>query len=225
MIRHHFQVGGWQYHHRGTHGGTGRTWHTDEFGFLDTLALLAQATDRAGRLGMRDDPGELRAHGHQEGFFALVELTALLLLDHQHTHHLAVVNDRGAEEGGITLLAGFSEVTVTRVFGGILQVERLFTGTDQADQAFVGRHADLADGALVQALGGHQHETIGLRIEQVDRADLAAHGLFDPQHDDAQRRLQVLGGIYFLDDLAQRIEHGSALVSFSLAPTGAERVP
>ena len=93
------------------------------------------------------------------------------------------------------------------MFGGVFEVERLFARTNQADQALVGRHADLADGFLVQALGGHQHKAVGFRIEQVDRADLAAHGLAHPLHDNAQRRLEVLGGVYFLDNLAQRIEH------------------
>ncbi|MCY1423940.1 hypothetical protein D9M71_396680 [compost metagenome] len=157
---------------------------------------------------MGDNAGELRAHGHEEGFFALVELTALLLLHHQYAHHPAVVDDRRTEEGGEALFTGFGEVAVTGVVGGVLEVQRLLAGTHQADEAFVGCHADLADGALVQALGGHEHEAVGLRVQQVDRADLAAHGLLDPLHDDRQRRLQVLGGVHFLDDLAQRVEHG-----------------
>ena len=33
---------------------------------------------------MRDDPGELGAHGDEEGLLAFVELAALLLLHHQH---------------------------------------------------------------------------------------------------------------------------------------------
>ena len=89
----------------------------------------------------------------------------------------------------------------------MFEVERLFAGADQADQALVGGHADLADGFLVQALGGHQHKAIAFRVEQVDRADLTAHSLAHSLHDNAQRRLEVLGGIYFLDNLAQRIEH------------------
>ncbi|MNQ77837.1 hypothetical protein D3C85_927280 [compost metagenome] len=225
LVGYHVQVSRWQHDHRGTDRRTRRAGYTDELCFLNTLALTAQATDRTGGLGMGDNARELGAHGHQEGFFALVELAPLLLLDHQHAHHLAVVDDRRTEEGGITLLAGFGEVAVARVFGGVLQIERLLAGADQADQTLVGRHADLADGALVQAVGGHQDEAVALRVEQVDRADLAAHGLLDPLHDDAQGRLEILGSINFLDDLAQRIEHGSALVRISPAPTGAERVP
>src|SRR3546814_15808419 len=53
--------------------------------------------------------------------------------------------------------------------------------------------------------------SFGFRIEQIDRADLATHGLPDSQHDDAQRRLEVLGGIHFLDNLAQRAEHAQRL--------------
>ena len=211
LVRHHIQIGRRQHHHRGAHGNTGRARHTDKLGFLDALALLAQTTDRTGRLGMGDHPGKLGAHGHQEGFLALVELTLLLLLDDQYAHHLAVVDDRRAEEGGVALLAGFGEVAVARVFGGVFEVERLLAGANQAHQTLVGGHADLADSLLVQALGGHQDETVGFRIKQVDRTDLAAHGLAHPLHNDAQRRLEILGGVYFLDDLAQGIEHGSTL--------------
>lgn len=157
---------------------------------------------------MGDNAGELRTHGDEEGFFALVELAALLLLHHQNAHHPTVVDDRGAKEGGETFFTGFGEVAITGVIGGVLEVQRLLAGTYQADEAFVGCHADLADGALVQALGGHEHEAVGFRVQQVDRADLAAHGLLDPLHDDRQRRLQILGGVHFLDDLAQRVEHG-----------------
>ncbi|MCY1173529.1 hypothetical protein D9M73_136910 [compost metagenome] len=172
---------------------------------------------------MSDYPGQLGTHGDQEGFFAFVELAPLLLLDNQNTHHTTVVDDRGTKEGGITFLAGFSEVTVARVIGGVLQVQWLFAGTHQADQAFIGGHADFADRALVQTLGGHQDKAIGFGVEQIDRADLAVHGLFDAQHNDPQRRLEILGGVNFLDDLAQRIEHGSgsnSVVSRALKGAG-----
>lgn len=226
LVRHHFQVGRRQHHHRLAHPDPGGAGHADELGFLDALAELAQAADRTGRLGMRDDPGELGAHGDEEGFLAFVELAALLLLHHQHPHHPPMVDDRRAEERRVALLAGLGEIAVARVGGGVLQVERLLAGADQADQAFAGSHADLADGTLVEAFGGHQDETLGLGVEQVHRADLGTHGFLDPLHDDAQRRLQILGGVHFLDDLAQRVEHARGLVSvFSPAPEGAGPVP
>ena len=165
---------------------------------------------------MGDNAGELRAHGDQEGFLAFVELAALLLLHHQHAHHPPMVDDRCTEEGGVAFLAGLGKVAVAGMAGSVFEVQRFFAATDQADQTFAGRHADLADGALVEAIGGHQHETVGFRVEQVDRADLAAHRFLDPLHDDRQRRLEILGGVYFLDDLAQRIEH-ARLGSVSVA--------
>jgi len=211
LVRHHIQISRRQHHHGGSDAGAWRARNADEAGFLDALALPAKPADRTGRLGMGDNTGKLRAHGDEEGFFTLVELAAFLLLDDQYAHHPTVVDDRRTEKGGITFLAGFGEVAIAWVFGGVFEVERLFAGADQADQAFVGRHADLADGALVEAFGGHQDEAFGFRIEQIDRADLATHGLPDSQHDDAQRRLEVLGGIHFLDNLAQRAEHAQRL--------------
>ncbi|KAF1067774.1 MAG: hypothetical protein GAK45_01571 [Pseudomonas citronellolis] len=211
FVRDHFEIGWRQYHHRLAHRYAGCTGDADELGFLDAFAELAQATDRAGGLGVGDHPCQLGTHGHQEGFFAFIELAFFLLLHHQHTHHPTVVDDRRAEERGVALLASLGEVAIARVLGGVLQVQRLFPGTDQADQAFVRRHAHLADGALVQTLGGHQHEAVALRVEQVHRAHLGAHGLLDPLHDDAQRRLEILGGVHFLDDLTQRVEHAQGL--------------
>ncbi|MNZ45058.1 hypothetical protein D3C78_626990 [compost metagenome] len=209
LVRHHLKVGRRQHDHGSADGSTRRAWYADEARFLDALALAAQATDRAGGLGVSDNPGELSAHGDQESFFTLVELAAFFLLNDQHADHTTVVDDRCTQEGRETLLARFSEVAVTWVISGVFQVQRLFPGTDQTNQAFVGGHADLADGSLVEAFGGHQHEAVGFRVEQVDRADLAAHGLLDAQDNDPQRRLEIFGGVHFLDDLAQRIEHGS----------------
>ncbi len=166
---------------------------------------------------MRDNARQLRTHGDQEGFFALVELTTLLLLDDQYADHTTVVDDRRAQKRRVALFTGFGEVAITRVIGGVFEVQRFFARTDQTDEAFVRRHAYFTDGALVETFGGHQHETVHFGIEQVDRADLAAHGLLDAQHNNAQRRLEILGGVNFLDDLAQRIEHGSGSNSVSVA--------
>ncbi len=179
FVRDHFQVSRRQHDESGTHGGARRTGNPDKLGFLDALALTTQTTNRAGGFSVGNNPCQLRAHRDQEGLFALVELTALLLLDHQHPHHTPVVNDRCAQEGGITLFTGLGKVAIARVVSSVFQVQRLFAGTHEANQTFVRRHADLADGPLVQALGGHQHEAVGFRIEQIDRADLAAHGLLD----------------------------------------------
>ena len=66
---------------------------------------------------MGNNPGELRAHGHEEGFFTFVELAAFFLLDDQHADNAAVVNDRCAEERGVALFAGFGKVAITRVIG------------------------------------------------------------------------------------------------------------
>ncbi|MNJ54357.1 hypothetical protein D3C77_497930 [compost metagenome] len=94
LVGHHVEIGRRQHDNRLAHCRAGRTRHTDELGFLDTLALTTKATDRTRGLGMGNNTGELGAHGHQEGFFALVELATLLLLDNQYPHHTPVVDDR-----------------------------------------------------------------------------------------------------------------------------------
>lgn len=47
---------------------------------------------------MGDNAGELRAHGHEEGFFTFIELATFFLLNDQHADDAAVVNDRCPEE-------------------------------------------------------------------------------------------------------------------------------
>lgn len=123
LVRHHVQIRRRQHDHRRTDRRARRTRHTDELGFLDALALPAQTTDRTGGLGVGNNAGELRAHGHEEGFFAFVELTAFFLLDDQHADDAAVVNDRRAEERGVALLAGFGEVAIARVIRGVFEVQ------------------------------------------------------------------------------------------------------
>ena len=173
---------------------------------------------------MSDNTGKLCTHCYEEGFFTLVEQALFSLLDDQNTHHPPVVDDRCAEKGGVAFFAGFSEIAIARMFTRMLQVERLLARANQADQTLIRRHADFADGLLVQAFGGHQDKTPGFGIEQVDRADVAGHGRPNSQHDNAQGRLEVLGSVYFLDDLAQRAEHAQGLSPVSPAPGGAERV-
>ncbi|MCY1441563.1 hypothetical protein D9M71_578820 [compost metagenome] len=98
LVRHHVQVGRWQHDHRRTHCRTRRTRYANELGLLDAFALTTEATDRTGGFGVGDNAGELRAHGHEEGFFTFIELTTFFLLNDQHADNAAVVNDRRPEE-------------------------------------------------------------------------------------------------------------------------------
>ncbi|MNV57274.1 hypothetical protein D3C71_1495970 [compost metagenome] len=98
LVGHHVQIGRRQHDHRRTDRSTRRTRYADELGFLNTFALTTQATDRTGGLGVGDNAGELRAHGHEEGFFTFIELAAFFLLDDQHADDATVVNDRRPEE-------------------------------------------------------------------------------------------------------------------------------
>src|SRR5690606_9822490 len=66
FVRDDFEVGWRQHDHRRAYGGAGRTRHTDEPGFLDTLALTAQPSNRTGGLSVSNNTRELRAHRHEE---------------------------------------------------------------------------------------------------------------------------------------------------------------
>ncbi len=221
LVRYGLEIRRRQHHHRAADGHTRCAGHRIETGILDDLAAPAQAPDGPGGLGMGNHPGELGTHGDQEGFLHLIKQPALLLLDDQHAHHPPVVDDGHPEEGGIALLAGLGKVAETGMRGGVFEVHRLLADTDITDQTLVAGQAHHPDGALVQALGGHQLIAIGIGIEQIDRANVGLHRLAHPLDDDIQRGGQVLGGVDLLNDTPQRTEHVQHQLNSSRGSRGA----
>ncbi len=170
---------------------------------------------------MGNHAGQLRAHGDQEGFLALVELAPLFLLNDQNAHHPSMVNDRHAEERGVALFSGLGEIAESGMRRGIFQIDRLLAGTDIADQTFVGSQADDTHRALVQTFGGHQHVAGRVGIKQIHRAHFGAHGATHALHDNVQGASQIPCGIDLLNDAAQRSEHAQHSVSSPRGRRGA----
>jgi hypothetical protein len=170
------------------------------------------ADDGAGGLRMGDHARQLGGAGDEEGLLVFVEAALFDLLDHQHAEHAALVDDRYTEEGAVEFFADAGQEQEAGVGLGVVEIERFFAGGDLADQALVRRQADLADEAGVQAFVGHEHITAAVRISQVHGADFGAHDVAHPPHDDIERDLQVIGGVDFLHDTAQGVEHGGFAV-------------
>ncbi len=157
LVRDRFQISRRQNHYGMTDGYARRAGYTIKAGVLDHLAAPPQPADGTGGFRVGNDSGQLRTHGNQEGLFALIELAALLLLDHQYAHHPAVVNNRHTQEGGIALFASLGKVAETGVRCRIFEVDRLLTGTDVTDQTLAGAQGNGTDGILVETFGRHQH--------------------------------------------------------------------
>ena len=175
--------------------------------------------DRATELGAGVDAGDrtrdqMLGQHHGGGLQHLDVLVGVflvgLVLDGQHTQHIAVAQHRHGQEGMIDLLARLGAVGEGRM---VLRV-RLVDGHGQlgaaADQTFAALHEGVVHGARIEAFGGEQLERAVLAL-QVDGAHLGhhqtgdlAHDLVEPgltvrrlghdlpeaAHDDAERRLR-----------------------------------
>ena len=77
---------------------------------------------------MRDGTGELGAECEQEGFLLFGEAAPLVVADHQHAQHLAMLNNGHTEEGVKPLFAGFRRQNVGRMVGRVFQDEPKVVG-------------------------------------------------------------------------------------------------
>ena len=156
---------------------------------------------------MGDNPRQLGGHGDQECLFALIEAAPVCLLHHQHPQHIALVDDRYTEEGVITLFADVGQELETGVVLGVLQVDRLLPLGHQPYQALSGGQAGDAYLLLVQPLSGAEYVAPGIGVTHIDAANLGAHGVAHPAHDNTQGIVEALGGVDLLDDMAEGLKH------------------
>ncbi len=206
-LRDAIEIRGWRDHHHAPDGDARRSRYPAKFRG-PSAGIATRPAKRPGQTGVGDETGELRRHRDQEGFLVLVETAALALLHHQHAEYLAVVDDRHPEKGLEDLLARILDVFVVRMRFGIFEVERLLAPRHVANQSLVQGQAHLPLELLVQALGGHEHIAIVLRIMDVHRTHLGAHRIAHAPHDDLQGLRQIARGDHLLHDAAQRFQHG-----------------
>ena len=162
---------------------------------------LAEMGDLARRLGMRNNPGQLCRQGHQKGFLAFIEATAVALLNHQHAQAPAMVYDRHAQEGVERVLADLRQVVEPRVLGCVFEVDRFGTLPDQTHQPFIDSQPRTPHRLDVEPFGGNEQIMRAGWIHQVDGTHLRAHRLLDPTHDNIQPTLEVGGGVYVLNNV------------------------
>jgi hypothetical protein len=143
---------------------------------------------------MRKNLRDLVGGGAQQADFTLVEFAALEGLRDQHTERLlAPVMNRHAEKSMEALLAGLGKIFVALMADGVGHVNRLVFFQDKADQSLVQPHRNLADRFAIEADSGAQHDSLALRIEEVERADLGLHPARNRERDAVQRLAEVVG--------------------------------
>jgi ribosomal protein S14 len=113
-------------------------------------------------------------------------------LHHQHTEGKAANDKRCGEERGVALLAGFREVAKVGVVLGAVQREWLTRVGDLPDEPFTAGQSHIADGTLLEPLGGSQHEAVRAGLAQVDRADVRVETLGDQVDDIAKRLVEIV---------------------------------
>ena len=204
-LRHGVQVGIWRYDHRRTDSHARRTGYAADPGGASTCE--GAALHRARDLRVGDNTGKLGRQGDQERLFAFVKASALGLLHDEYAEHIALVNDGYTEEGVKGLFAQALKQLEARVVLGAFQVDRLFALGDESDEAIARTKACNPHLVLVEALGCAQHIAAAAGISEVHAAHLRAHRVAHAAHDDLQRIAQAFGGVYLLNDMAQRFQH------------------
>jgi len=158
-------------------------------------------------LGVGDGASQLGCQGEQEGYFVIFKLTRLTLAHHQYTQNLPVLDNRNTEETMIGDLAGIGDKQVTRMAGGIIQVNRFSALTNQPDEAPVHWQSDLSHRLPAQSVGSAQHMVSHFVISEIDRADIGFYGKFNLPHDHLQRAIQIRCAVHLLDDSVKNFKH------------------
>jgi len=107
--------------------------------------------------------------------------------------------------------AGGGDVAEGGMSGRVLDVDWLGPAGDQAGQALPQLQSHLAHRARPQAIGSHQHVFATNGVGHVHRAHVGVNGGLDLGDDEAERLVQIVGGVDVLNDAPQDIQHGTGL--------------
>ena len=170
---------------------------------------------------MCNETGDLGGQGHQERDLVLTVAARLAVLDHEDAEHFADMDDGYAEECLEGLLADAQYLVVALVDRRVLQVDRFGPLRDETHDALAGRQGDPTDHLRVESLVGDIHEATAVTITKVDRTDLRIEDHRHPGHEQIQRSPETGCGTDVLDDLSQRVEHGSPSEASATVNAGA----
>ena len=118
-----------------------------------------------------------------------------------------MVDNRHAKEGAEPLLARLGEVMVIGMRLRVFEVDWFGVAGDQTYQTLANLQANVANGFFLETLRGHQHMTVDLRVQQIDRANLRVHCGAHTSHDDIEGRLQIPRSIHLLNYMTQSFQH------------------
>ena len=139
------------------------------------------------QLGLRENAGDLRGQGDQEGLFAFVKLAQFALLHNQHAEQLTPLDNRHAEEGAKTALFYCGNVFKAGVLLRVGEVNGFRQAAHQAHQTFVKSERNDAPAGLFQPARRHQVITASVIVSQINRTDFRLHRGADIGDQDIQR--------------------------------------
>ncbi len=167
---------------------------------LDHAAAIFVAFFFLGREGFaqlkaREDLRDLSGSRAQQADLLLTDLATAQSLDDQNANRLLPpLLHRHAEKRVIALLAGLGEVFVTRMAHRVFDHHGSVRFDGEPDEALAHTHRDTADRITIEADGRAQDQTLVLRIEEIERADLDLQTARDSTDNPVQRFAQVVGG-------------------------------
>ena len=170
-----------------------------------------------GQFGIGDQLGQHHGDRLQRLDLDLFIFARLDMLHAQHAQRALAPHDRHAGKAVEQLLAGFRAIGKVGMGGGLVQVQRLDIGGDQADQPLALGHAGDMHRLLLQAAGREQFQHA--LAHQIDGADLARQRFADDLHHLVQLGLRAGARRHHLlqadEDLAGggggRTGHGKSL--------------
>ena len=129
------------------------------------------------------------------------------MLDGQHAQYSAILNQRYAEESVILLFVHVLDQMEPRMAGRVFQVQRFLAFGHQPDQSLLAVQAHTANGARIQAGGGHQDVLAIVFVGQIEGTGGDVHRIPNLVDRDCQRAGQIRRGADILNDTAQSFEH------------------
>ena len=157
-------------------------------------ALLRGSDEAIESAGFADDGCDLRGGLAEHVNFFFVKDARVDGLNDQNALQDAAVDERNSEKRLVGVFAGFTKIFKARMVVGLLNRDRTDLFCDEAGEALVNGHAQLADALGAQADGGGEDEVGAVGLEQISGANLGLKALGD-EGDDVH---QSLGGLAFL---------------------------
>ena len=178
------------------------------------LVDAAQAVELRLRLQVKaatvDDPGEQRRDRRQPPDLGVVEVTVCLGLDVEDADHAIGDLQRHRQDGREALVIDAANPGAARVVRKVGADHRTTGAGGESGDALTDLEARHADVLAIHPVGGGERQAGAITVDEVERADLRAHGAGAAIDDQLHQVVPGRCAGRELHDLAQRPELGCA---------------